>query len=369
MRSFFKKPAIALLFFAVATVCSVSSLLAQGGTTGPLTWNLENGTLTISGEGAMPYYDHPFSELYNSPPWSKYSNSIKTCIIEPGVTSIGNYAFHSCYNLTLISIPNSISSIDNYAFYACSNLTSMTIPNTVTSIGIAAFAICEALTSFTLPNSITKIEPLTFMYCTGLRSFTIPSGVTSIGSYAFYYCLDLSNPNASTGLESVTIPASVTSIGDFAFNMCPLFSITNLNPVPVAISSNVFSWATPHTTLYVPADAVNNYQNAYVWKEFTIKSIDELGIEPQETDAIRVYPNPTTGELRITNYELGITGIEVFDVYGRKLSSNHLIPTSSNHLISTSSNHLINISHLPAGIYFVKITTDTGAQMQKIIKN
>jgi len=51
--------------------------------------------------------------------------------------------------------------------------------------------------------------------------------------------------------------------------------------------------------------------------------------------------------------------IEVFDVYGRKLSSNHLIPTSSN--------HLINISHLYSGIYFVKITTEKGVVTKKII--
>jgi len=61
-----------------------------------------------------------------------------------------------------------------------------------------------------------------------------------------------------------------------------------------------------------------------------------------------IYPNPAKNELQITNYELGITNVEIFDIYGRNLSSNHLIPTSSN--------HLINISHLPAGVYFIKIS-------------
>ena len=75
---------------------------------------------------------------------------------------------------------------------------------------------------------------------------------------------------------------------------------------------------------------------------------------------INVYPNPTTGQLTITNYELPITDVEVFDIYGRKQLSNHLI--------TTSSHHLINISHLQTGIYFVKITTETGEVIKKVLK-
>ena len=86
-----------------------------------------------------------------------------------------------------------------------------------------------------------------------------------------------------------------------------------------------------------------------------------LGVkEVKELDGVMVYPNPTTGELRITNYELQITNVEIFDVYGRQLSSHHLIVSSSHHLII--------ISHLQAGLYFVKITTEKGFITKKIIK-
>ena len=73
---------------------------------------------------------------------------------------------------------------------------------------------------------------------------------------------------------------------------------------------------------------------------------------------ITLVPNPTTGELSITNYELGITNVEVYDIYGKK-----------HHLITSSSNHLINIVSLPAGIYFIKISTEVGDVVRKIIKN
>jgi hypothetical protein len=86
-----------------------------------------------------------------------------------------------------------------------------------------------------------------------------------------------------------------------------------------------------------------------------------VGIEENRAVSnISIYPNPTTGELTITNYELGITGVEIFDIYGRSLLSHHHI--------SSSSHHLINISHLPTGMYFVKIRTAAGETVRKVLK-
>ena len=58
------------------------------------------------------------------------------------VTSIGDKAFYDCYQLTSVTIPNSVTSIGESAFYNCNNLTSVTIPNSVTSIGNGAFSGC-----------------------------------------------------------------------------------------------------------------------------------------------------------------------------------------------------------------------------------
>ena len=81
--------------------------------------------------------------------------------------------------------------------------------------------------------------------------------------------------------------------------------------------------------------------------------VNELEITNSE---LRVFPNPTTGVLNLiqetmNNEQLTMNNVEILDIYGKKLSSNHLIPSSSN--------HLINISHLPAGIYFLKVGNET----------
>ena len=170
-----------------------------------LNWKLENGTLTISGTGAMNNYG------FDNMPWRSSRGSIKTVYIEDGVTRIGDSAFRACSNLNSITIPDSVTSIGYAAFYGCSKLSSITIPDSVTSIGAQAFNRCSNLSSITIPNKVTSIGDYTFCFCSNLGSITIPDSVTSIGSYAF---------NGCSNLSSITIPDSVTSIGDSAFMDC-----------------------------------------------------------------------------------------------------------------------------------------------------
>ncbi|MBR5395071.1 MAG: leucine-rich repeat domain-containing protein [Bacteroidaceae bacterium] len=55
-----------------------------------------------------------------------------------GLTSIGQFAFSGCTNLTKLIIPEGVTTIDNYAFQSCSYLTSLSFPKTLTNIAIYA---------------------------------------------------------------------------------------------------------------------------------------------------------------------------------------------------------------------------------------
>ncbi len=227
---------------------------------GNLTWKLDaDGTLTISGTGAMKDYDY-----YNNPsPASQKKDSVKKVVIEDGVTSIRNsafydcnsltsitipnsvtsigaYAFSNCYYLTNITIPNSVTSIENYAFRSCSSLTSITIPDSVTSIGELAFYSCDSLTSITISNSVTSIGERAFAYCSRLTSITIPDSVTSIGEAAFAGC---------SSLTSITIPDSVTSIGEYAFQSCSSLTSITIPDSVTSIGDYVFISCSSLTTI------------------------------------------------------------------------------------------------------------------------
>ena len=124
------------------------------------------------------------------------------------VTSIGNYAFEYCENITSVTIPDSVTSIGVYAFEYCASLKSITIPDSVPLVGPGAFSNCTNLTSVTIQNGVMYIGNEAFANCTSLTGITIPDSVTWIGRYSFGGC---------TNLTSITIPNSVTSIGDYAF--------------------------------------------------------------------------------------------------------------------------------------------------------
>lgn len=127
------------------------------------------------------------SEKMNETGYYAFGECGFTSLVLPfGVTSISEYSFCKCKNLTSLNIPDSITSIAGSAFENCSGFTgSLTIPDSVTSIGEYAFRRCGFTGNLTIPASITEIKDSTFYDCSGLTSITISGSVKAIGTYAF----------------------------------------------------------------------------------------------------------------------------------------------------------------------------------------
>jgi len=96
-----------------------------------VTATFEDGTLSISGSGAMQNWHYNSTSL----PWFCVMNDIKNVIIDEGVTTIGNYAFMEFDSLASVTIPNSIIIIGDSTAYAyhgapflnCKSLTDVTV--------------------------------------------------------------------------------------------------------------------------------------------------------------------------------------------------------------------------------------------------
>ena len=188
----------------VEMVYGKAELIANGTCGDNLTWTLDSeGTLTISGTGAMESYES------NKVPWD--SSAIKTVVIEEGVTTIGHHAFYGCTDLTSVTIPNSVTYIGSCAFKDCSSLESVSIPENVTGIEDTAFSGCTSLESVTIPDSVTRLAYSAFAGCTQLKEVKLPAQLKTITDTTFSNC---------SNLTSVTIPASVTSIEESAFYQC-----------------------------------------------------------------------------------------------------------------------------------------------------
>ena len=222
-----------------------------------------------------------------------YCTNLTSFILPSSVTSIGNEAFNHCSSLSSFTIPSDVTSIGNYAFKSCVGLTSITFPNNLTSIGSLAFQDCTGLTSLNIPSSVTSLSSNPFAGCSGLESITveggntvydsrgdcnaiikisnnllvagcnntvIPNNVTSIGSYAFLSCTDLT---------SITIPNTVTSIGSGVFSGCTgLTSITVEAITPPTLGTNAFQNVPLDIPVYVPCGTLAAYQAAEGWSTF-----------------------------------------------------------------------------------------------------
>ncbi len=284
---------VLLLTFGLAALFSTAALAddATSGACGDnLTWVLEDGVLTISGEGEMDSYSiYSFSSLGYAP-WYDTRDTITGVVIEDGVTSIGMYAFYGCSNLTDVSIADSVTSIGYNAFRECSSLTNITIPDGVTSIGEWAFYKC-GLSSITIPDSVTSIGNYAFsdtayynndanwennvLYIgnwlitaksslsgdyeirsgtrgiadeafynrTNVTGVLVPEGVVFIGEYAFQKC---------SGLTSIVLPDSVTSIGYGAFEECTSLASVMLPDSLTSFGYYVFYKCSALTSIVIP---------------------------------------------------------------------------------------------------------------------
>ncbi len=157
---------------AIGTYTAVFEKRPTSGKCGDdLTWSLDlsSNELTISGSGDMWNWNSP-----DNVPWHAFcsietiKDSIKSIIIEDGVTGIGARAFAGCSNVTNVSISNSVKNIGERAFIGCSNLTNIAIPEGVTTIGVYAFGSCSNLTKIMIPNSMLVVGGHAFYNCDGL---------------------------------------------------------------------------------------------------------------------------------------------------------------------------------------------------------
>ena len=235
--------------------------------------------------------DNTFNDYYN----------LSSVTIADSVTTIGDNAFQHCTNLSAITIPSGVTTIGDNAFKTCNNLSAVTIPNVTTTIGESAFQNCYELTSINIPDSVTEVGNDAFHGCRALTSATISSGLTVIPNNLFYGCINLNN---------VVIPNGVTEIGDSAFYHCANFSTIEIPDSVESIGSTAF-YACSNLSSVTIGDSVEIIKNSAFQACHNLKRVI-IGYSVEEIQDQAFLNCPRLQEIRMTSEKAPVLGKNVF---------------------------------------------------------
>ena len=84
----------------------------------------------------------------------------------------------------------------------------------------------------------------------------------------------------------------------------------------------------------------------------------ETRIRNQNIQGIKIYPNPTNGNVYLNSKDYKIDQLKILDITGKKVIIRRNLDKTTK----------IDISHLDNGIYLIQIKTDEGSTIRKIIK-
>ena len=158
------------------------------------------------------------SRIVNNASSHTWNNELGIGVIrfDETVTTIEPYAFAS-NNITSINLPDTVTTIGNYAFYYCPDLTDVYMGECVSHIGGGAFFMCKELKNINIPDTLETIDGAAFAECKSLISITLPENIQSIGIQAFrdcdrlstMYCMAITPPEIRS-LFYLNIPANFT---------------------------------------------------------------------------------------------------------------------------------------------------------------
>lgn len=164
--------------------------------------------------------------------------------------------------ISSVSFHEEVEEIGPYAFSGIKTMRGdIYLPSSIKKIGEGAFSESN-IAHVRLPEQINTIEKRLFSWCTNLQdTVRIPDSVETIGDHAFYRCEKLAGVILSENLRSIDMRA---------FAECKsLEYIECRSAVPPTANPTTFDYIEKNNiTLVVPAEAVEAYKTAEVWREF-----------------------------------------------------------------------------------------------------
>lgn len=176
------------------------------------------------------------------------------------VVAISNYAFEY-FDVTKVTIPDTVTEIGQRVFYYCNELKSIDIPSSVSSIGIECFYITDSLQAINVDEENQYFKSVdgvlfskdgTILYAYPQKKAYVEEvrldGVVQIETYAFY---------GNDNFDFLTIPIETVNVGNMAITYCdPVVIRCEAESLPEGWGSNwlvgdnavIFGWDSNETT-------------------------------------------------------------------------------------------------------------------------
>ncbi|MCL2041238.1 MAG: T9SS type A sorting domain-containing protein [Bacteroidales bacterium] len=211
---------------------------------------------------------------------------------------------------------------------------------------------------------------------------SIPTGNSSISGYVGYMANSGETVKKAAGFTKSEIEGVEYPVEDINVRLQQYTNHWNTILSTVSVENGYFEFQNLPVGMYrVVLDIVGlemlSYRVIEITEDGTI--IDDLELEITEDGAITiggevsitdvndgngiaVYPNPTSGLLTICDMRCAICDIAIFDVIGRA------VVVAQSQIANRTSHIALDLSNLPAGVYFIRITTENGIVTKKVVK-
>ncbi len=163
---------------------------------------------------------------------------LQNVVLSPDITSVPDFAFNECQELTSVTFKGKVDKIGANAFSECISLESVTGTEDIKEVGEFAFFSCEFMEFDSVIPNLSKVDACAFSFCKSLYLGDL-NNLVYIGEQAFKNCTHIDSVVISSKIKTVPQAAfqgaviqniifdeGVTKVEDFAFMSTAITSLT-----------------------------------------------------------------------------------------------------------------------------------------------